>query len=314
MRHRLARLRRLLDRLGPLLALIVMCVGLSIANRHFSSPENIIMILSQIACVSVLAVGETMVIIAGAIDLSVGSVLALCGVTAALLMTHGANIWLVMVAALAFGGFCGLISGLLSTYGRLPSFIATLGMMGMARGFALILTGGLNVFGLPPQFKSFASTSIAGIPLLVVIAAVVAIIAHIVLSRMAFGRAAYAIGGNAEAARLSGIPVNRAVTAHFVIAGFLSALAGLVLVMRLRESAPPTAGQGYELDAIAASVIGGASLMGGQGGIPGTMVGAAIMGVLRNGCDLMGVSPFWQQVAIGAIIIAAVFYDRLRRR
>ena len=305
--------RRVADWLRPLAALLLMGIALSFASPHFLTPNNLASVAVQASAVAILAVAETLVIIGGHIDLSVGSVLALCAVAAAMLMSNGAGISLAVAVALLGGLAVGAASGALIGYGRMPSFIVTLGMMGVARGFALIITGGVNVFGLPDRFTAFATTTWAAVPLPAVLAGVVALLAHGTLTRTALGRSIYAIGGNAEAARLSGIPVRRVVATLFAISGLLSALSGLALTSRL-SIGQPTAGMGYELDAIAAAVIGGASLMGGQGTIPGTLIGAAIMGVLRNGCDLLRVPAFWQQVAIGVIIIAAVFLDQFRRR
>jgi len=305
--------RRVADWLRPLAALLVMGVVLSFASPHFLTPNNLASVAVQASAVAILAVAETMVIIGGHIDLSVGSVLALCGVAAAMIMSRGAGIAVSCMAALILGLAAGALSGVLIAFGRMPSFIVTLGMMGIARGAALIITAGVNVFGLPSRFATFSVARWAAIPLPALLAAAVAAIAHGVLTRTSLGRYIYAIGGNAEAARLSGIPVQRVVTALFGISGLLAALSGLALTSRL-SIGQPTAGVGYELDAIAAAVIGGASLMGGQGTVPGTLIGAAIMGVLRNGCDLLRVPVFWQQVAIGVIIIGAVFLDQFRRR
>jgi ribose transport system permease protein len=301
------------DWLRPLAALLVMGIALSLASPHFLTPNNLASVAVQASAVAILAVAETMVIIGGHIDLSVGSVLALCGVAAAMMMSRGAGIAVSCTAALILGLAVGTLSGALIAFGRMPSFIVTLGMMGIARGAALIITQGVNVFGLPPRFATFSVARWAAVPLPALLAAAVAAVAHGILTRTSLGRYVYAIGGNAEAARLSGIPVQRVVTVLFSISGLLSALSGLVLTSRL-SIGQPTAGVGYELDAIAAAVIGGASLMGGQGTVPGTLIGAAIMGVLRNGCDLLRVPVFWQQVAIGVIIIGAVFLDQFRRR
>jgi len=305
--------RRLADWLRPLAALLIMGIALSRASPYFLTGNNLASVAVQTSAVAILAVAETLVIVGGHIDLSVGSVLALCGVAAALLMSKGAGIAVSCSAGLALGLAVGVMSGALIAFGRMPSFIVTLGMMGVARGAALIITGGVNVFGVPDRFAAFATARWAAIPVPALLAAAVAVAAHVVLTRTSLGRSIYAIGGNAEAARLSGIPVMRAVTILFAISGLLSALAGLALTSRL-SIGQPTAGAGYELDAIAAAVIGGASLMGGQGTVPGTLIGAAIMGVLRNGCDLLRVPVFWQQVAIGVIIIVAVFLDQFRRR
>ncbi|UCH33019.1 MAG: ABC transporter permease [Armatimonadota bacterium] len=305
--------QRVAEWLRPLAALIVMGVILSFASPHFLTPNNLATVAVQASAVAILAVAETMVIISGNIDLSVGSVLALCGCAAALLMRSGVGIAPSVLLGVALGVGVGTLSGALTAFGRMPSFIVTLGMMGIARGAALIITGGVNVFGVPQRFADLSMARRVGIPLPALLAGAVAVAAHVVLTRTSLGRSIYAIGGNPEAARLSGIPVKRVVTIIFAIAGLLSALAGLALTSRL-SIGQPTAGVGYELDAIAAAVIGGASLMGGQGTVAGTLIGALIMAVLRNGCDLLRVPVFWQQVAIGVIIIAAVFLDQFRRR
>jgi len=304
--------RSALDRLGPFVALVVLSGAVALASPNFLTIENLFAVGVQTAVVAIIAVGETLVIIGGHIDLSVGSVLALSGVLAALLMAGGLDPWLASLCGVAAGTACGLMNGLLTTRIRMPSFVVTLGVMGIARGSALTLSGARNIFGLPPSFKVLAAGGILGLPLPIIIVAAVAAAAHILLARSSFGRAAYAIGGNLEAARLSGINVGGIVTGLFVICGFLSGLAGIVLTSRLTIG-QPTAAQGYELDAIAAAVIGGASLMGGQGSISGAIVGALIMAVLRNACDLLNVPIYWQQIAIGAVIIAAVAYDHLRR-
>lgn len=304
--------RRISDWVGPLVALMVMGAILAFTSPHFLTRGNISSVATQASPIAILAIGETIVIISGGIDLSVGSVLALCGVLAALLMNKGVAIAPACLAAVACGLACGATSGALTAYGKMPSFIATLGMMGIARGAAYIITGGVNV-DLPAAFPEFARARLAGVPLPALAATVVAVAAHVLLALTVLGRRVYAIGGNAEAARLSGIPVKRVVTILFALSGLLCSLAGLVLTSRLGIG-QPTAAVGYELDAIAAAVIGGASLMGGQGTIPGTLIGAAIMGVLRNGLNLLNVEVFWQQVAIGVIIIAAVFFDQFRRR
>lgn len=305
--------RRAAEWVRPLAALLLMGIGLSFASPHFLTAGNLAIIAVQASAVAILAIAETLVIISGNIDLSVGSVLALCGVAAAMLMSKGAGIALSSLLGLTLGLAIGMVSGLLIGYGGMPSFIVTLGMLGIARGFALIITGGVNVFGLPERFADLSVARWAAIPLPALLAGAVAVGAHVALTRTTLGRSVYAIGGNAEAARLSGIPVPRVIAILFGVSGLLSALSGLALTSRL-SIGQPTAGVGYELDAIAAAVIGGASLMGGQGTVAGTLIGAAIMGVLRNGCDLLRVPVFWQQVAIGVIIIAAVFLDKFRRR
>ncbi|MEO0070250.1 MAG: ABC transporter permease, partial [candidate division WOR-3 bacterium] len=260
-----------------------------------------------------IAVGQTLVIISGGIDLSVGSVMALCAVVAALLMRQGVHPLLGGLTGVGIGGFCGLVNGLLSTKGRLPPFIATLGMMGIARGAALIISHSRNIFGLPDSFLRLGTERWFGVPVSVILMAIIAAGAHFMLTFTSLGRHIYAIGGNREAARLSAIPVDRSVTLVFVLCGLATGFAGMIEAAWI-SIGQPTGGQMYELQSIAATVIGGASLMGGEGTVFGTVIGAFIMLVIRNGCDLRNVPFEYQQVAIGAIVIVAVFYDQWRRR
>ncbi|MGQ9731534.1 MAG: ABC transporter permease [Candidatus Zipacnadales bacterium] len=285
----------------------------------FLSPDNQIFVALQIAVVALLAIGETFVIVSGGIDLSVGSVLALSGVVTALLLSEKYPFQLPVgvgiAAGIGVGTLCGLINGLLVTWAKLPPFIVTLGMMGVCRGFAKIPTDGQAIGSLPPGFTHLGSDRILGgllpIPVLVLLA--VAATSLFMLRLTAFGRYCYAMGSNLEAARLSGVNVRRYMTIVFVICGSLAGLAGVVQTARLTIG-QPTGGIAYELDGIAAAVIGGASLRGGIGTISGTMLGAFIMAVLRNGCDLKNVSAHWQDVAIGGAIVLAVLVDRFRQR
>jgi ribose transport system permease protein len=218
-----------------------------------------------------------------------------------------------VAACLACGLACGLVNGALVTAGRLPPFIATLGMMSVARGGALMLSEGRPISGFPEALRALATGRVAGVPLPVVLMLALYAVAHFVLARTTLGRYTYAIGGNEEATALSGVPVRGYKTAVYAIGGLLAAVTALLLVARL-DSAQPIAGLGYELDAIAAVVIGGASLLGGAGSVLGTLVGALIMSVLRNGLNLLGVSSYLQQVAIGVVIVAAVLIDMALRR
>jgi ribose transport system permease protein len=256
----------------------------------------------------------TFVIISGGIDLSVGSVVALSGVALGTAVRAGVPLAAAVGLALGTGLVCGVVNGALITVGRLPPFIATLGMMSVARGGALMLAGGRPISGFPESFRALATGHLLGVPLPVVLMLAVYALAHLTLTRTVLGRYTYAIGGNEEAATLSGVNVRAYKTAVYGLSGLLSATTALLLVARL-NSAQPIAGIMYELDAIAAVVIGGASLLGGAGSVIGTLVGALIMGVLRNGLNLLGVSSYVQQVAIGAVIIVAVLVDvALRRR
>jgi ribose/xylose/arabinose/galactoside ABC-type transport system permease subunit len=255
----------------------------------------------------------TFVIISGGIDLSVGSVLALAGICLALALEAGVPAPAAIGLALVVGTGCGLINGVLITRGRLPPFIATLGMMSVARGVALMLAEGRPISGFSEGFRAIATERLLAIPGPVLITIVIYAVAHFVLTRTVFGRTTYAIGGNEEAARLSGVQVLFHKTAVYGVAGLTSAAAAVVLTARL-NSAQPTAGTMYELDAIAATVIGGSSLLGGEGTVTGTLIGALIMGVLRNGLNLLNVSSFLQQVVIGVVIIGAVLVDMSLKR
>ena len=284
------------------------------ATPHFLTVSNLLNVLEQTALNAVVAVGMTFVIISGGIDLSVGSVLAFAGIALGWALDAGMPAPAAIALALAVGASCGLANGLLITLGRLPPFIATLGMMSVARGAALMTAEGRPISGFTEGFRAIATERVLMIPAPVIVTALLYVAAHFVLTRTVFGRAVYAIGGNEEAARLSGIRVRFHKTAIYAVAGLTSAVAAVVLTARL-NSAQPTAGTMYELDAIAAAVIGGSSLLGGEGSLLGTLVGALIMGVLRNGLNLLNVSSFVQQVVIGVVIIGAVLVDMsLKRR
>ena len=303
----------MLRRLAPLLSLFLLAALLAWLSPYFFTLENLLAIGLQMSVVAIMALGQVPIIIAGGIDLSAGSVLGLSGVVACMLLHNGQPFGLALLAALLRGIACGALNGFFITRGKLPPFIATLGMMGIARGLALIITGGVPIFGLPESFATLGGGRFLQVlPLPVMITLVVGGLTHFALEHTRLGRHAFAIGGNAEAARLAGVAVNRSKQILYVFCGALSGLAGLILASRL-NSGQPTAGTGYELDVIAACVIGGASLSGGTGTVGGALIGALIMGVLRNGCNLLDISAFWQQVAIGAIIIVAVFIDQTRR-
>ena len=293
---------------GTLLGLIGLCVVLWILTPHFLTVSNLLNVAQQTSINAIIAVGLTFVIITAGIDLSVGSILAFSGVVLASVLRAGCPIALAMLVGLAVGMACGLVNGVLISFGRIPPFISTLGMMSVARGSALLYTSGRPISGFSESFRFLATGKILFIPAPVVIMLAVYLIAYFVLNRTKFGRYTYAIGGNEEAAILSGVNVKLYKTMVYGICGMLSALGAIILTARL-NSAQPIAGMMYELDAIAATVIGGTSLMGGQGSVIGTLIGAFIMGVLRNGLNLLGVSSFFQQVVIGSVIIIAVLMD-----
>jgi ribose/xylose/arabinose/galactoside ABC-type transport system permease subunit len=300
--------------LGTFAGLLGLCLVLWAATPHFLTVSNLLNVLEQTAINAIVAVGMTFVIISGGIDLSVGSVVALSGIALGQSLGAGLPVPAAIAVALVVGLSSGLANGLLVTLGRLPPFIATLGMMSVARGAALMLAEGRPISGFSEEFRILATGRVLMVPAPVIITALIYAAAHFVLGRTVFGRATYAIGGNEEAARLSGVQVRFHKTMIYGVAGLMSAAAAIVLTARL-NSAQPTAGTMYELDAIAATVIGGTSLMGGEGSLVGALIGALMMGVLRNGLNLLDVSSFFQQVVIGVVIIGAVLVDMsLKRR
>ena len=298
---------------GTLLGLLALSLVLWILTPHFLTVSNLLNVLEQSSINAIVAAGMTFAIISGGIDLSVGSVLALSGIVLASLLQTGAGLPVALTLALASAAACGLLNGLFVTMGRLPPFIATLGMMSVARGVALIWAEGRPISGFGESFRLIATARPLGIPAPVLITLLVYALAYVALAHSVFGRSIYAIGGNEEASRLSGVPVRLHKTGAYVVCGLTSGVAAVVLTARL-NSAQPTAGIMYELDAIAATVIGGTSLFGGEGTLVGALIGALIMGVLRNGLNLLNVSSFVQQFVIGVVIIAAVLIDTALKR
>ncbi len=300
---------------GPFIGLILLIIGFSFASEYFFSLRNALNIFDQITVLGILALGMTAVIIIGGIDLSVGSVLAFSMMMMGWLERHmGLPLELSILLGVLCGGLCGLVSGLLISKARLPAFIATLAMMSIARGMANILTDGRQVVGFPEWFTNFSTERYFGVLTITMgIFIILTIVSAIYLKYRANGRNLYAIGGNTEVARLSGINVNRQTIIVYVVSGLLAGIAAMTLAARL-DSSQPSAGIAYELDTIAAVVIGGASLQGGKGAILGTVIGVLIIGVLRNGLNLMGVSPFFQQVVIGVVIAIAVAFDTLGQK
>jgi ribose/xylose/arabinose/galactoside ABC-type transport system permease subunit len=300
-------------RFGTLIGLVVLGAVLSALTPYFLSVSNLLNIAEQTSINATVAVGMTFVILSGGIDLSVGSIVALSGVVLGLALRDGQPLVLAVLLALTVGIICGQINGTLIDRGGLPPFIVTLGMMSIARGAALVITEGRPVSGFDETFRSIATARIGFVPAPVLIMTSVYLIAHFVLARTTFGRYVYAIGGNEEAARLSGVRIHLHKSLIYAVSGLTSAVAAVILTARL-NSAQPIAGMMYELDAIAATVIGGTSLMGGEGTLAGTLVGALIMGVLRNGLNLLGVSSFLQQIVIGGVIVGAVLVDTVLKR
>nr|WP_321456457.1 ABC transporter permease [uncultured Cohaesibacter sp.] len=318
----------MLQKLAALGGLVFLFIVFAAVSPHFFTLSNVMTIGLQTSTIAFIGIGATCVILTGGIDLSIGSVVALSGVMSALSVKAGIPVPVGLLVGILTGAACGLLNGLFVTVLLLPPFIATLGMMMMARGFALFITNAAPVSGLPESYSILGNgaffkvmeigpnglphVSFPGIPYPVVLMIVLALMFAFVLRKMQVGRYLYAIGSNEDAARLSGIKTDRVKIFAYVAAGALSGLAGIVLASRL-VTAQPNGGVAYELDAIASAVVGGTSLMGGVGTISGTMIGAFIIGVLRNGLNMNGVSFFVQQIIIGAVIVITVAFDQLRQ-
>lgn len=303
-----------IKRFLPFVSLVALCILIAALEPRFLSAGNLAGVARQTAVITVIAMGMTVVMVSGGIDLSVGSVMALSGVMGALAMVSGAPVIIGVAVAIAAGTVCGLLTGTAIAVLRIPAFIVTLGAMGIYRGIALLVTDGKAVVGVPSSFGYLAEGNLLGIvpvPLLIVV--LVAAATHFLLVNTRPGRYCYAIGSNIEAARYSGIRVSRYQVLFYALLGALTGLAGSIESARL-VTGQPTAGEGYELRVIAAVVIGGGSLAGGQGTVTGTIIGALIMGVLANGANLLGISSFAQQVVIGAVIVLAVTFDEFQRR
>jgi ribose transport system permease protein len=308
------RLSGVISQLAAAGALIVVFVFLSIASPVFLSADNLYNIGVQTSYTAVIAIGITLVIITAGIDLSVGSVAALSGVVGVVLMAKaGVPVVLAILGGILVGAACGLVNGLLVSVAGLNPFIATLGMLSVARGLVYIPTNAKSVFGVPDSFRLLGQGVIGSIPIPIIVVAVVAVAGYVVLARTKLGRYAYAMGSNREAARLSGIPIRRYLTVVYVISGALAGFGGMIASSQV-ASGQPNFGIGLELDAIAAAVIGGASLFGGQGTVVGTLIGAFLIALIRNGSVLLDVNIYYQQVIIGVVIWVAVLWDQYRRR
>ena len=301
----------LLSRLGPFFGLLLLIIVITAMNPNFLTASNILNVLRQVSISALIAFGMTFVILTRGIDLSVGSTLALTGAVAATLLASGTDPILAMGAALLLGLILGTINGLIITKGRVAPFIATLATMTIYRGLTLVYTDGRPVSGLGDSiaFQMMGKGYMLGIPVPVVTTVLAFAALYFILHHTTFGRRVYAVGGNEEASKLSGINIDRIKIGVYAITGLLAAVSALILTSRL-NSAQPTAGESYELDAIAAVVLGGTSLNGGRGWIFGTLVGALIIGVLNNGMNLIGVSSFFQLVVKGVVILLAVLLDR----
>lgn len=316
-----SRIGPLAQRYGILIALAMLCIVLSVVSENFLTSRNIINVLRQTSINGILAIGMTFVILTRGIDLSVGSVVALVGVVSASFATTSAAGFIPgapymplipILVGLITGTAMGAVSGVVVARFSVPAFVATLGMLSAARGLTLIYSGGRPVPALTDGYRWIGTGDIAGIPVPIILFGLVFAVAHFVLTRTRFGRHVYAVGGNPHAAKVSGLPVRRIRFSVYAISGALAGIAGMILAART-GSALPQAGVAYELDAIAAVVIGGTSLAGGIGRVTGTVIGALLIGVMNNGLDLLGVESYYQQVIKGGLIVAAVMLDRSRK-
>jgi ribose/xylose/arabinose/galactoside ABC-type transport system permease subunit len=296
-----------------LLALLVIMGAIGLIEPNFLSGSNLYLLSRQISFVAIVALGELFVILHGGIDLSVGSIMALAGMCAAYFMTLAIPVPLAVLLGVGVGVVMGAINGALIAYVRIAPFIVTLGMLSFASGVVLGLTKGWPITEIPESFLPIAQGSFLGLPIPVWIALAIAVVAHVALTTTAFGRRTYAMGGNEEATFLSGINVSRIKFILYMISAACASVTGIILTARF-NSAQADTGKGWELDAIAAAVIGGTALAGGSGSVLGVIIGACIMGVIKNGLVLMRVSSYWQTAIIGVIIILAVVLERGKRR
>jgi len=316
-----ARLKGIISEYGIVLVFFLFCAVLAFASPYFLKPKNLINVLRQVSINGLLSIGMTFVILTGGIDLSVGSILAFSSVVAASFVstafpgrTEAAPIGIAILASMGVAAVLGGVNGILVSRMKVPAFVATLGMLSMGRGFTFIYTDGMPIPKIDPSFLVIGQGTIFGfVPLPVVIFIIAFGVAWVVLYKTRFGRYVYAVGGNEKSAKVSGINTKLIIFFVYVISGVLAAIGGLILTARTTAGLPQ-AGQSYELDAIAAVVIGGTSLSGGQGDLRGTLFGALIIGVIGNGLDLLGVSSYYQQVIKGAIIVGAVLLDSFRKR
>ncbi|HHQ4188860.1 TPA: ABC transporter permease subunit [Clostridium perfringens] len=310
-----ANVKANISKYKSLIGLVLLCIVITIVTPNFLSVSNITNVFTQVSVNAIIAIGMTFVILTGGIDLSVGSTLAISGAVGASIVKSTGNVFLAIIVAAVIGIAVGLINGLLVSKGKLQAFIVTLATMTIFRGATLVFTDGTPISKLPEAFVKIGNGKLGfmPIPVIITIIIIIAIIAVYALSQTRFGRYLYALGGNEDASRLSGINTDKIKTLVYVVSGFASAIAGVIITSRI-GSASPNAGTGFELDAIAAVVIGGTSLAGGEGTITGTLIGALIIGVLNNGLNLMNVSPFYQSIVKGLVILIAVLLDKKSRK
>lgn len=312
---------RFLSDYGIIIVFFLFCIILSLVSSNFLNPKNLMNVLRQVSINGLLSIGMTFVILTGGIDLSVGSILAFSGVVGASLVStafggkgQAHSVWIAIMASVSACAFLGAVNGFLVARLRIPAFVTTLGMLSMARGFTFIYTDGMPIPNISKDFLVIGQGIILGfMPLPVIIFAALFVICWIILYKTRFGRYVYAVGGNEKSAKVSGVNTKLIIFLVYVISGIMAAIGGLILTARTTAGLPQ-AGTSYELDAIAAVVIGGTSLTGGQGDLIGTLFGVLIIGIINNGLDLLGVSSYYQQVIKGAIIIGAVLLDSIRKR
>ena len=309
------RIISLLNSISIIAVLLILCIIFAIKAPGFVSVRNLYYILQQVSVVGVLVIGQTLVIITKGIDLSQGAIIGFSSIISAIMIVNmGIPVWVAFAIIIVCGIIIGLLNGWLVAKMHVPPMIATLGVTNIVSAAALLSCNGSNIYSLPTSIKAFASIKLFNfLPGITCIMLVMLVIAHILLSKTRFGRYTYAVGSNEVSARFSGIKVERHLILVYSISGFVSAVAGVIMVCRL-NSGVSTAGDGYEMNSIAAAVIGGASLLGGEGTIFGSMIGALIMSVLSNGLQLMGISTYWQKMLVGIVLIAAVLVDNSRRK
>ena len=307
------KIKNMAAKYGIFVALVLLIIFFSITSSSFLSIENVMNILRQVAVIGICAVGMTFIILTGGIDLSVGSIVGVAAVLDAKLMVSGINPISASIISLAAGAVLGGLNGFIINEFHISPLIATLGTMTSLRGVAYLITKGVPVYGFPNSFSKLGQGNIGSIPISVIIMIIVFIFGYVVLNKMVFGRYVYGIGGNEEASRLSGVHVKKVKYLIYVIAGFLASLAGIVLLSRVNSGAP-TAGTGYEMDVITAVVLGGVSIIGGEGSIFGVIMGVMIMGVLANGMIIMNINDYYQMIIKGAVLLAAVAFDQMSKR
>ncbi|EUJ42800.1 ABC transporter permease subunit [Paenilisteria rocourtiae] len=301
--------------LGPVLALIVLIVVVTALNPSFMTTDNLLNLLRQVSINALIAFGMSFVILTGGIDLSVGSTLALSGALTAGIIASGISPLIAMCLGMLLGAFLGMINGILVAKGNLAPFIATLATMTIYRGATLVFTDGNPITGIGDSFifQFVGKGYLFGVPVPIIIMVICFLLLYILLHKTAFGKKTYAVGGNIHAAKIAGVKTNKVQIIIYTISGFMASIAGIILTSRL-NSAQPTAGVSYEMDAIAAVVLGGTSLSGGKGRLFGTLIGALIIGTINNGLNLLGVSSFYQQIVKGLVIIIAVLLDRRQNK